>query len=74
MGEANANNTLVAWWSVFAHVWLGSKGGEEVAQVAQRGGGSPVLGDIQGEVGGALSTDGAVGVPVHCRGVGPDGL
>ena len=22
----------------------------------------------------ALSTDGAVGVPVHCRGVGPDGL
>ena len=23
---------------------------------------------------GALSTDGAVGVPVHCRGFGPDGL
>ena len=23
---------------------------------------------------GALSSDGAVGVSVHCRGVGPDGL
>ena len=28
----------------------------------------------QSRAGGALSTDGAVGVPVHCRAVGPAGL
>ena len=34
--------------------------------VAQRGDA-----DTQGQAGGALSTDGAVGVPAHCSGVGP---
>ena len=38
-----------------------------MAQVAQRGDGCPISGDSQGQAGGALSTDGAVGVPVHCR-------
>jgi len=38
-------------------------------QAVQRGGA-----DTQGQAGGSLDTDGAVGVPVHCRGVGPDGL
>jgi len=28
---------------------------------------SPIPADSQGQAGGALSTDGAVGVPVHCR-------
>lgn len=32
------------------------------------------LADTQDEAGGALSTDGAVAVPVHLQGVGPDGL
>ena len=36
--------------------------GDALAQVAQRGGG-----DLQVRLEGALSTDGAVGVPVHCR-------
>ena len=34
----------------------------------------PVPADTQSETGGALSTDGAVGVTANCRGVGPDGL
>jgi len=34
----------------------------------------PIPADAQGQAGWALSTDGAVGVPVHCRGFGPDGL
>jgi len=35
-------------------------------------GGCPVLGDIQGQAG--QDSDPAVSVPVHCRGVGLDGL
>lgn len=33
-----------------------SEGIEAMEQVAQRGGGGPVLGDIEGQAGGALST------------------
>ena len=52
-----------------------TKGGEALAQVAQRGGGCPVPGDAQGQAGrGSEHLDPAVGVPVHCRGVGPGGL
>jgi len=35
--------------------------------VAQRGGGAPSLQAGKVRLDGALSTDGAVGVPVHCR-------
>ena len=35
---------------------------------------APSLETFQVRLDEALSTDGAVGVPVHCRGVGPDGL
>ena len=43
--------------------------------VAQRGGGCPIPGDTQGQaVWDSEQPDGAVGVPVHGRGVGPDGL
>jgi len=39
--------------------------------MTQRGGGCPVLGDIRGQDGhGYEHPDLAVGVPVHCRGVG----
>jgi len=38
-----------------------------VAQVAQRGGGAPSLQTAKGRLDGALSTAGAVAVPVHCR-------
>ena len=48
--------------------------GEAVAQVAQRGGHAPSLQTAKVKLDGAVSTDGAVGVPVQCRGVGPDGL
>ena len=52
-----------------------SKGGEALAQVAQRGGGCPIPGDTQGQAGwDSEQSYLAVGVPVHCRGVGSDGL
>ena len=44
-------------------------------QVAQRCGGCPMHGDIQGQAGwGSEQPDVAVGIPVHCRGVGLGGL
>jgi len=44
-------------------------------QNAQRGGGCPIYRDIQGQVGlVSEQPDLAVGVPVHCRGFGLDGL
>ena len=44
-------------------------------QVAQRGGGCPMLGDTQGQSAqGSAQPDGAVDVPVHCREAGLDGL
>lgn len=44
---------------------------EELAQVAQRGGGCLISGDTQGRAGwGSEHPDAAVGVPVHYRGVG----
>jgi len=52
-----------------------NNGGEALEQIAQRGGGCPLLGDIQGQTGqGSEQPDLAVDVPVHCRGVGLDGL
>ena len=48
-----------------------STSGEPLAQFAQRGGGCPISGDIQVQAGwGSEQPDVAVGVPVHCRGVG----
>ena len=44
-----------------------NKGGEALAQVAQRGGGAPSLQTAKVRLDGALSTDGAVGVPVQYR-------
>jgi len=41
-----------------------------VAQVAQRGSGAPSLQTAKVRLDRALSTDGAVGVPVQWRGVG----
>ena len=43
--------------------------GEAVAQVAQRGGHAPSLQTAKVKLDGAVSTDGAVGVPVQCRGL-----
>ena len=52
-----------------------NQGGEALEQVAQRGGGCLVLGDIQGQAGpDSWQPDLAVGVPVHCQGVGRDDL
>ena len=45
-----------------------------LARVAQRGDGCPIPADTQSQAGGALSTRWSVGVPVHFRGLGPDGL
>ena len=43
---------------------------EALEQVAQRCGGSPILGDIQGQAGwGFKQPDLVLAVPVHCRGV-----
>jgi len=44
-------------------------------QAAQRGGGCPIPGDIQGQAGwGSEEPDLAVDVPVHCRVAELDGL
>ena len=52
-----------------------NEGGEALAQVAQRDGGSPVLRDTQDQAArGSEQPNLAVGVPVHCRGVGLDDL
>ena len=55
-------------------IWTGykesffNKSNEALAQVAQRGGGCLVPGDIQGQAGwGSEQPDVAVDVPVHCR-------
>jgi len=49
--------------------------GEALAQVVQRGGECLIPGDIQSQAGqGSEQPDVAVGVPVHCRRAGPDGL
>jgi len=49
--------------------------GEALEQDVRKGGGSSVPGDIQGQAEqGSEQPDIAVGVPVHCRGVGLDGL
>ena len=53
---------------------FGSKGSEAPAQAAQRSGGAPSLETPTVRLDGAVSTDGAVSVPVQCRGVGPGGL
>jgi len=51
------------------------KDGEALEQIDQRGGGCSIPGDIQGQAGqGSEQPDLAVGVPVHCRGVGSDYL
>jgi len=50
-------------------------GGETLAQVAQRGSGGPIPGNIQGQVGRKSEQPGLVeGVPAHWRGVGIDDL
>ena len=49
--------------------------GEAMGQVAQRGGGCPIPGDIQDQAGqGSEQPDLGVDVSVHCRGVGLDGF
>jgi len=52
-----------------------NEGGETLAQVAQSGGGCPIPGNIQGQVGqGAERRDLVMDVLAYCRGVGLDGL
>jgi len=49
--------------------------GETLAQVAQRGGGCPILGNIPGQVGQDSEQPGLVeDVPAHCKGVALDDL
>ena len=43
-------------WTGYKEDVFYSKGCEALTQVAQRGGGCPIPGDIQGQAGGALST------------------
>ena len=52
------------------------KDSEALAQVAQRGGGLPVPGDIQGQAGQSSEKPDGAGlcVPAHCRGVGLDDI
>jgi len=51
------------------------EGGETLAQVAQRGSGGPIPGNIQGQVGWSCEQPGLVAdAPAHCRGLGLDDL
>jgi len=51
------------------------EGGETLAQVAQRGGGGPIPGNIQGHLGRGSEQPGLVeDVPAHCRGIRLDDL
>jgi len=50
-------------------------GGETLDQVAHRGGGCPIPGNIQGQAEwGSEQPDLVEGVPAHCRGAGQDDL
>ena len=52
-----------------------SEGGETLEQVAQRGSGGPIPGNIQGQVGRGSDQPGLVeDTPAHCRCVGLDDL
>lgn len=52
-----------------------NRGSKVLAQDAQKDGGCHVSGDIQNQSGwGFEQPDVALGIPVHCRGVGLDGL
>lgn len=52
-----------------------NNGGEALAQVAHRGGGCSIPGDIQDQTGpGSGQLDLALDVPAHCRAVGLDDL
>ena len=51
-----------------------TKGSEALAQAAQRVVGAPSLQTAEVRLDGLWAPDGAVGVPVQCRGAGPDGL
>jgi len=51
------------------------RAGEALAQVAQRGSGGPIPGNIQGQVGWGSEQPGLVeDVPAHCRGAELDDL
>ena len=59
----------------FLFIFIYNKGGKALDQLAQRGGGSPILGDTEGQVGpDSEQPDLAVDVPFHCRRVGLDDL
>ena len=54
---------------------LYNEGGETLEQVAQRGSGGPIPGDIQAQVGwGSEQHDLVKDIPAHCRGVELDDL
>ena len=47
---------FVCFCFCFVSLFFYDKGSYALAQVTQRGGGCPILGDTQGQAGGALST------------------
>ena len=52
-----------------------NEGGETLEQVAQRGNGGPIPGNIQGHIGWGSEQRGLVEkVPAHCRGIGLNDL
>jgi len=49
--------------------------GKAPEQIAQRGSGGPIPGNVQGQAGwGSEHPDPVADVPAHCRGAGLDGL
>ena len=70
-GAVLTNASQVGYWEKF----LFQESGQTLDQVAQRGGECPIFGEIQGQAKrGSEQANLSVDVPVHCRGVGLDGL
>ena len=70
VSETSVQAQRNSWGWVFYYT-----GSEVLKWFAQRGGGYPVSGGVQGQAGqGSEQPDLAVSVPVHCRGVVLDDL
>jgi len=73
--KKHENNDMQTMVKELAILIFYNKGGETLAQAAQRSSGGPIHRNIQGQVGrGSEQPDLVEDVPAHCRGVGLDDL
>jgi len=66
---------LINPWRVQVRTTEQTGAADGIVLVAQRGGGCPVPGNVQGQVGWSSEQPGLVGdIPAHCEGAGLDDL